>query len=113
MKEDGEWNRLLAADYSRPSFHISYLLAVGRRLRKNYAYILLVQAAAYYGKLAIHPVSAHSWQAFLDRAAVGPIPGLVVVLAGMVFHGTWIAIAIATYVYERRVRSHGSLISIA
>ena len=113
VRMDGRWNTLLAGDYVRPRFHISYVRAIGRRLRKNYAYILLVQAVAYYGKLAIHPISAHSWQAFLDRAAIGPLPGLLVVLAGLAFHGTWIAIAIGTYFVERRARSHGTLISIA
>ena len=52
---DGRWNTLLAHDYVEPRFHISQLRAIGRRLRKNYAYILAVQAVAYYGKLAIHP----------------------------------------------------------
>jgi uncharacterized membrane protein len=31
------------------------------------------------------------------RAAIGPIPGQVVVLAGVVFHAAWIAVAITTY----------------
>ena len=114
VKADGEWNRLLAADYSRPSFHISYLLAVGRRLRKNYAYILAVQAVAYYGKLAIHPYAASNLTEFLDRATIGPIPGLAVVLAGIAFHGTWIAIALVTLRTEHRRRAERrSLISIA
>lgn len=113
VRMDGEWNTLLASDYMRPGFHISYFRAIGRRLRKNYAYILLVQAVAYYGKLAIHPVSAHSWQAFLDRAAIGPIPGLTVVLAGLVFHGGWIVVAVVTFGIERRARTRSSLIAIA
>lgn len=110
---DGKWNTLLAQDYATPKFHISYLRAIGRRLRKNYAYILTVQAVAYYGKLAIHPTEATSWAAFLDRAAIGPIPGIVVVLAGLVFHGTWVAVAFGTLMVERRYRSHRKLISIA
>ena len=93
VRLDGRWNRLLANDYQRPDFHISYLRAIGRRIRKNYGYILAVQAVAYYGKLAIHPVSVHGWDVFLARAAIGPIPGLVVVLAGLVFHGAWVVIA--------------------
>lgn len=114
VRADGEWNCLLAADYSRPSFHISYLLAVGRRLRKNYAYILAVQAVAYYGKLAIHPYAATNLTEFLDRATVGPIPGLFVVLAGILFHGTWIVIALVTLRTEHRRRAERrSLISIA
>jgi uncharacterized membrane protein len=31
------------------------------------------------------------------RAAIGPIPGQIVVLAGVAFHAGWIMIAIATY----------------
>ncbi|MBP7240678.1 DUF2270 domain-containing protein [Amaricoccus sp.] len=109
---DGQWNTLLADDYIRPRFHISMLTSVGRRLRKNYAYILAVQAVAYFGKIAIHPVPVHNWTTFLDRAAIGPIPGILVVLAGVAFHGTWIAIAWGTLLSERRRRSERKLISI-
>ena len=66
----------------RPRFHISYWRAIGRRLRSNYAYILAIQAIAYYGKLAIHPLPAGTWTTFLSRAAVGPLPGWIVVLCG-------------------------------
>ncbi len=38
---DGKWNTLLAGDYERPRFHVSYWRAIGRRLRSNYAYILV------------------------------------------------------------------------
>jgi uncharacterized membrane protein len=102
---DGRWNTLLAEDYMHPRFHISTMRAIGRRLRKNYAYILGVQALAYYGKIAIHPTPADNWATFVGRAAIGPIPGVVVVLAGVVFHGTWIAIAIWTLRIERRART--------
>jgi uncharacterized membrane protein len=110
---DGKWNTLLAQDYQEPRFHISQIRAIGRRLRKNYAYILAVQAMAYYGKLAIHPVPAGDVRTFLDRAAIGPVPGLVVVLAGVVFHGTWIAIAWWTLRIEKRHRSRRAPASIA
>jgi len=110
---DGKWNTLLANDYAQPRFHISYARAVGRRLRKNYAYILTVQAVAYYGKLAIHPVEASSFQQFVERAAIGPIPGLVVVLAGIVFHAGWVAVALVTLRIERSYRTGKKLISIA
>ena len=109
---DGMWNTLLADDYARPHFHISYVRAIGRRLRKNYAYILSVQALAYFGKLAIHPRSVTSLEEFLDRAAIGPVPGWLVVLAGVIFHGTWIVIALVTLQVERRHRSSRKLISI-
>lgn len=110
---DGRWNTLLSDDYLKPSFHISFLRAVGRRLRKNYAFILAVQAVAYYGKLIIHPVAAGSAADILARAAVGPIPGWMVVLAGVAFHGTWIAVAYTTWRIELRHRRPDKLISIA
>lgn len=110
---DGKWNTLLADDYIRPRFHISYLRAIGRRLRRNYAYILAIQALAYYGKLAIHPTPAGTIGTFFSRAAIGPLPGLSVVLAGVAFHGSWVVLALVTLRAEQRYRSQTRLISIA
>lgn len=110
---DGKWNTLLAADYARPRFHISYLRAVGRRLRKNYCYILAVQAVAYFGKLAIHPTSVTTWDEFVTRAAIGPIPGGFVVAAGVLFHCGWVAVVLITLGIERHHRTNRQLISIA
>lgn len=111
---DGKWNTLLAADYARPSFHISYVRAIGRRLRNNYSYILTIQAVAYFGKLAIHPVPAASFSTFLDRAAVGPLPGGFVVLCGVAFHATWIIFAVWTLQIDKRHRkAQRQLIAIA
>jgi uncharacterized membrane protein len=109
---DGRWNTLLADDYTHPRFHISYLRAIGRRLRKNYAYILLVQAVSYYGKLAIHPASPASFAEFVDRAAIGPLPGGVVVLAGVAFHGSWMLLAWLTLRVEKRHRKAQRPVSI-
>jgi uncharacterized membrane protein len=105
VRLDGKWNTLLASDYEHPSFHISQIRAIGRRLRKNYAYILAVQAVAYYGKLAIHPDAALSWADIFARAAIGPLPGELVVLCGLAFHGTWIVIAWGTLRIEKRARA--------
>ncbi|MCV6595649.1 MAG: DUF2270 domain-containing protein [Mangrovicoccus sp.] len=113
VQMDGKWNTLLAADYARPQFHISYLRALGRRLRKNYAYILAVQAVAYGGKLAIHPEPAQSFAVFMERAAVGPIHGSWVVLGAALFHAAWVILALYTWRLETHLRPKGKLISIA
>jgi uncharacterized membrane protein len=102
---DGKWNTLLAGDYERPRFHISYVRAIGRRLRSNYAYILVIQALAYYGKLAIHPVPAGDLATFFARASVGPLPGWFVALCGVAFHGSWALLAFVTYQIEKRARA--------
>jgi uncharacterized membrane protein len=90
------WSHLLADDYRSPHYHISFVRSVGRRLRKNYSWILAIQAIAYYGKIAIHPVPIPSLQEAFDRAAIGPIPGDLVILAGIAFHGGWLLFAIVT-----------------
>ena len=70
---------------------------MGRRLRHNYCWIFAIQVTAYAGKLLIHPAPVASLQEVWTRAAIGPIPGQIVILAGLAFHAAWIVVAIATY----------------
>ena len=97
VRVDNSWNEILYQDYRAPNLHITYAEAVGRRLRHNYCWIFAIQVTAYVGKLLIHPAPVASLQEFWMRAAIGPIPGQFVLLAGFAFHATWIVIAIATY----------------
>lgn len=93
---NGAWHEMLADDYRTPHYHISFVRAVGRRLRSNYSWILVIQAVAYYGKIAIHPAPLTSLQDAYARAAVGPIPGELVILAGIAFHLGWLIFALVT-----------------
>lgn len=95
-RSENGWSKILQNDYRKPRLHISYFSALGRRIRRNYAWIFAIQAASYFGKLLIHPVSASSFGEILDRAALGAIPGSVVVGAGIIFHSLWISVALAT-----------------
>ena len=96
VRLDSGWTELLAKDYREPNYHISFARAIGRRLRRTYAWIFVIQAIAYYGKLAIHPVPLATLADLWERAAIGPIPGSVVVIAGLLFHGSWVVFAFAT-----------------
>ena len=96
VRLDSGWTELLANDYVDPRYHISFARAVGRRLRRTYAWIFVIQAIAYYGKLAIHPEPLVSLAEFWQRAAIGPIPGGLVVAAGILFHGGWAVFALIT-----------------
>ncbi len=100
------WQAILASDYTAPRHHISFVRAAGRRLRRNYVWIFAVQVIAYYGKLAIHPTPAASLAEFSDRAAVGPIPGWVVLIAGLVYNFGWLAFALGTMWLDQR--KHGA-----
>jgi uncharacterized membrane protein len=108
MLEEGDlhmekgWQRVLARDYREPGYHISLLRAVGRRLRNNYVWILLIQTIAYFGKIIIHPWPVESLDQLWHRAAVGPIPGEVMVAGGVLYNGTCIAIAVTTMYLDRR-----------
>lgn len=101
IKRDNNWNEILANDYCNPHHHISFARAVGRRLRRNYAWVLGVQCIAYYGKLAIHPYALHSLDDMFRRAAVGPLSGEFVVLCGIAFHLSWIIFALVTLRHDK------------
>jgi uncharacterized membrane protein len=90
------WNKLLHQDYLQPRLHITYPDALGRRLRKNYCWIFIIQATAYAGKLLIHPTAVESLDQFLQRATIGPVPGSFVLLAGLAFHAGWVTLALLT-----------------
>jgi uncharacterized membrane protein len=94
------WTELLAGDYRKPNYHISFARAIGRRLRRTYGWIFAIQAIAYYGKLAIHPDPMTTFSEVWERAAIGPIPGTLVVLAGVLFHASWVVFAYATWRVE-------------
>jgi uncharacterized membrane protein len=96
VRVDNGWNEILYQDYRAPNLHITFLEAVGRRLRRNYGWIFAIQVAAYTAKLLIHPVPITELEEVWARAAMGPVPGQLVLLAGLVFHGTWMTVAYMT-----------------
>ena len=100
------WSTMLAEDYEMPHYHISLVRAAGRRLRSNYSWILAIQAVAYYGKIAIHPVPLTNMAEAFERAAIGPIPGSLVMLAGVAFHAGWVIFAIVTLRLDQVYRAH-------
>jgi uncharacterized membrane protein len=96
VQTDNGWNEVLYQDYRRPRLHITYLDALGRRLRKNYSWIFVIQVSAYVGKLLIHPTPIGSLDELWARATIGPVPGQLVLLAGLAFHGGWMLLAFLT-----------------
>lgn len=100
--EPGEWQDILANDYLTPQYHIGFWRAMGRRLRRNYMWVLSFQAIAYYGKIIIHPVPLSTFEGLFARMAVGPFSGLAIFIIGLFFHGGWITLAIVTKIEDRR-----------
>jgi uncharacterized membrane protein len=98
---NSQWAQRLAQDYCEPRYRLGYPRAIGRRLRSNYAWIFAIQMLAYYGKIAIHPTPLTSLADLWQRAAVGPIHGQLVVLAGAIFFGGWFCVGIVTLYQDR------------
>ncbi|MGQ0564966.1 MAG: DUF2270 domain-containing protein [Gemmobacter sp.] len=108
LHTEEDWQDILAADYRNPQYHVSYLVALARRVRSNYLWILLIQTVAYCGKLIVHPTPAADFGAFVTRADIGPLPGELVLGLGAVYIASWIALAIWVSMADaRRVKARG------
>ena len=53
LRTEEGWQELLATDYDRPQYHVSYLTAVARRVRNNYP----LQLIGRNSPLVAEPVS--------------------------------------------------------
>ncbi|MEQ1859435.1 MAG: DUF2270 domain-containing protein [Chthoniobacteraceae bacterium] len=94
----GEWQKLVCADLVLPSFKIGRFEAIGRRLRRNYAFIFVIILVAWTTKIFLHAdPKIDSWRTFYRALHVGAsIPSWLV---AALFLGTIISVvAIVIYV---------------
>nr|WP_309503104.1 DUF2270 domain-containing protein [uncultured Roseovarius sp.] len=99
--EDG-WQKVLAEDYWKPRYHVSMAVAIGRRVRRSYFWILLIQSGAYIGKLLVHPEPLTKASQLIDRAAIGPVGGQYVLGLGALYCVTWGTIALLSWNDDKR-----------
>lgn len=96
----GEWKKLVCEDLILPSFKISKLEAIGRRLKRNYVFIFILIMVAWVTKIFLHasePIT--SGQALYHALRVGHVPSWLV--AGT-FIGTFaFVIGITIYVSKK------------
>lgn len=88
---DGEWRKLVCEDLIMPSFKITRLEAIGRRLKRNYVFIFAITMVAWTMKIFVHaqtPIT--SFGDFYKALAVQELPAW---LASAVFFGTIATIA--------------------
>ena len=96
---DGEWRRLVCEDLIMPSFKITRLEAIGRRLKRNYAFIFAIIMVAWTMKILVHAQTPiHSFGEFYNALAVRELPAW---LASVVFFGTIVSITGLTFFVAR------------
>ena len=91
-----EWAENLAETLLNPEFPISMWEAFGRRFRRNFVWIYIILGLAWALKSYLHPVPATNWAEFMAHSALGPIPGWVVLAAGLIYNGILLAIGLFT-----------------
>src|ERR1700686_362279 len=96
----GEWKKLVCEDLILPSFKISKLEAIGRRLKRNYVFIFILILVAWITKIFLHaPTAMDSVPSFYRALRVGPIPSWLV---AFVFVATLVSvIGITIYVSKK------------
>src|SRR5829696_9035224 len=93
---DESWAEHLAADLTTPHFTITEWEAVGRRLRRNYLWIFALLALSWNLKVYLSPLPARDFNAFINRAEVGVVPGWIVFVVGIIFNAAVAIFAIGT-----------------
>lgn len=102
-----EWAESLAENLLSPRFPISMMEAFGRRLRRNYFWILLILYASWVAKIWLFPAPAVDFDEFLTRAAIGPLSGYLMLGMGFAFYATLLAVALFTI---RMTRATGEIL---
>jgi uncharacterized membrane protein len=95
-----DWILKLAEDLRQPMFLTSHSQAISRRMRRNYCWLFLILLVAWLVKTTFirmqeSPVEAHlvtSVGEWVRNAAIGPVPGWIVILAVTLFYA-WILFA--------------------
>jgi uncharacterized membrane protein len=103
-KAEEAWTQTVASDLRRPVFLMSFRKAMARRLRRNYCWMFLLLLLAWLLKITsakLQPGAGQAEMAFsfsdwLGNAAIGPLPGGIVILGVALFYGwlLWTALRV-------------------
>ncbi len=91
-----EWAEKLAKSLLTPKLPISMLDAIGIRLRRNYLWIFFILGIAWFAKYWLFPMPPTSWEEFIGRAAIGSLPGILVVGFSFAYFVFLIVVAVLT-----------------
>jgi uncharacterized membrane protein len=89
-----KWAENLSENIVHFNFPISIWEAIGLRLRRNYLWIFFIVGIAWLAKYWLFPTPAANLTGFISRAAIGPVPGPVVVSVSLAYFGFLALVAI-------------------
>ncbi|MBL8096041.1 MAG: DUF2270 domain-containing protein [Anaerolineales bacterium] len=92
-----DWTGRLAQDLEWPTFHLPWWEAAGRRLRRNYQGIFLIQLGSWLVALMTFPAPTTMWTEIVARAGVGPVPGAWMMAATSVFYAGLVALGLFSF----------------
>jgi len=89
-----DWALPIASSLRAPRLLLSHAEAAQRRLRRNYCWMYAILLLAWILKISTPRLQtdeaaqemAHSWNYIVDNAALGPMPGLVVIILVAAFY---------------------------
>lgn len=96
FRPSAEWAENLAENVLRFNFPISMWEAIGLRLRRNYLWIFFITSIAWLAKYWLFPTPAADLIGFINRAAIGPVPGSIVVSLSLAYFCFLALVAIST-----------------
>jgi len=96
-----DWADALSHDMEWPHFHMPWWEAAGRRLRRNYQWIYVIQFASWILVLMSHPTTSTSLSEIVRRASIGPLSGPIVIVGMLVFYGLLLVLAIYSHRISR------------
>jgi uncharacterized membrane protein len=92
-KLEGNWRKLVAEDLLVPAFKVSMFESIGRRLKRNYAFITIIILTAWVTKIFIHPPAGinkiTNFETLYNGLAIG---GLASWFVAMVMVGTFLSV---------------------
>lgn len=75
-----KWMKVLSEDLREPQFKVSFFTALALRLRRIYLWIFATILIGWFMKLILHPTQASSIAGVIERARIGFIPGLGIII---------------------------------
>ncbi|HDQ73457.1 MAG TPA: DUF2270 domain-containing protein [Chloroflexi bacterium] len=94
-----DWAYHLVDSLAEPVFPISWSEAIGRRLRRNYIWLLSLLLLSWWAKLTVHPKSTVNMTLVVERASIGPLTGAWIASGvGAIYLVLWLLVLIS-YVY--------------